>query len=124
MKLPAASGWRIKKTIIKFLHNYLRNDIERYCEMPLSLQEILEWLDGDLPSQKDDELTYACIICGNHPFFLGHIEKSNPNRLLDYSLCVKCYNDPNSHRIAEKIINYYETTVRCNPSLLDHWGEC
>ena len=34
-----------------------------------------------LLEEKEDELPYDCLICGNRPFFIGHIEKSNPNRI-------------------------------------------
>jgi hypothetical protein len=85
----------------------------------------LEDLRRDLLYEKEvEEQSYRCFICGNHPFFTGSIEKSNPNRSFRYRLCRECYEKPESKSIVEKIINYYETTLRCNPSLLDHWGEC
>ena len=82
--------------------------------------ELHDWL---LEEEKD-ELPHGCLICGNRPFFIGHIEKSDPDRMLVYCLCRACYEDPDSDRIVEKIISYYETIRIHNPNLLDHYGEC
>lgn len=83
--------------------------------------ELDNWL---LEEEKEDELPYGCLICGDRPFFIGHIEKSDPNRMLVYCLCRECYEKPESDSIVEKIISYYETTGIDNPNLLDHSGEC
>ena len=77
-----------------------------------------------LYEEEVEEQSYGCFICGNHPFFTGRIEKSNPNRSFRYWLCKKCHEKPKSESIVKKIIDYYETTLRCNPSLLDHRWEC
>jgi len=88
------------------------------------LKEIPENLHRYLSEENGDELTYECLICGDHPFFIGHIEKSNPNRMLIYCLCSKCYENPESDSIVEKILCYYETVRKDNPDLLEHCGEC
>jgi hypothetical protein len=88
-----------------------------------TLKEILEDLDRDLAEEKE-ELLPRCFICGYPPYFTGHLEKSNPTRLLKYYLCQECYQNPESLSIVEKIICYYETTIRDNPDLLNHCGEC
>ena len=87
------------------------------------LKEIPEKLHKYLLEEKE-ELPYGCLLCGNRPFFIGHIEKSNPNRILIYCLCSGCYENPESGSIVEKIIGYYETTREDNPNLLEHCGEC
>ncbi len=92
--------------------------------MASSLNEIPKNLQRYLLEEKGDELPYGCLICGNRPFFIGHIEKSNPNRMLIYCLCWECYEKSESDSIVEKIISYYETTGIDNPNLLDHSGEC
>ena len=84
----------------------------------------LEDLNRNLFEDEEDEQSYGCLICGNHPFFVGHSEKSNPNRLLRYWLCRECYEKPESESIVKKIIDYYETTRRFNPNLLDQSGTC
>ena len=89
---------------------------------------MLKELPGDihqyLSEENEDELPYGCLICGEHPFFIGHIEKSNPNQMLVYCLCSKCYEKPESESIVEKIIGYYETAGKDDSNLLDHCGEC
>jgi len=77
-----------------------------------------------LLEEKEEELPYGCLICGNRPYFIGHIEKSNPNRMLIYCLCWECYEKPESDNIVKKIISYYETTRKDNPNILEHCGEC
>ena len=88
-----------------------------------TLKEIPEELHQYLLEEKE-ELPYGCLICGNRPFFIGHIEKSNPNRMLIYCLCWECYENPESDSIVGKIILYYETTRKDNPNFLEHHGEC
>ena len=88
------------------------------------LKEIPEALHRYLLEEKEDELPCGCIICGDRPFFIGHIVKSNPNRMLIYCLCQKCCEKSESDSIVEKIIDYYETTRKDNPNLLYHCGEC
>ena len=87
-------------------------------------KEIPQELHQYLLEEKADELPYGCIICGNRPFFIGHIEKSDPNRMLIYCLCWECYEKQESDSIVEKIICYYETIRNDNPNLLEHFGEC
>ena len=91
-------------------------------EMP-SLKEIPERIHQYLLEEKE-ELPYGCLICGDLPFFIGHIEKSSPNRMLIYCLCFECYERPESDNAVEKIIDYYEITRNNNPNLLEHFGEC
>ncbi len=88
------------------------------------LKEIPQEIHRYILKEKDDELQYDCLICGNRPFFIGHIEKTEPNRMLIYCLCSGCYENPESDTIVEKIISYYETTRKDNPSLIEHYGEC
>ncbi len=83
-----------------------------------SLKEIPEGVHQYLLEEKEGELPYGCLICGNHPFFIGHIEKSNPNKMLIYCLCWECYENSESDSIVEKIISYYETTRKDNPNSL------
>jgi hypothetical protein len=92
--------------------------------MTSSLKEIPEDYSQYLLDKKEDELPYGCLICGNHPFFIGNLEKSNPHRMLTYCLCSECYEKPESDTIVEKIIDFYETARIHNPNLLDHCGEC
>ena len=91
-------------------------------EMP-SLKEIPEGIHQYLLEEKE-ELPNGCLICGDLPFFIGHIEKSSPNRMLIYCLCFECYERPESDNAVEKIIDYYEITRNNNPNLLEHFGEC
>lgn len=77
-----------------------------------------------LIEEKFEKLPRLCLICGNIPFFIGLIEKSNPNRMLIYCLCLECYENSESDRAAKKIIDYYETTRKENPNLIEHIGEC
>ena len=84
----------------------------------------LEDLHRNLLDEEAEEDSYGCLICGNHPFFIGHLEKSNPNRMLTYCLCSECYEKPESDAIVEKILCYYETVRKDNPDLLEHCGEC
>ena len=88
------------------------------------LKDIPEDLHRYLSEEEGEELIHACLICGNFPFFIGHIERSDTNRMLIYCLCQECYEKPESDGIVEKIICYYETTMRDNPDLLNHCGEC
>ncbi len=92
--------------------------------MVSSLNKIPEGIHQYLLGEKEEILPCGCLICGNRPFFIGHIEKSNPSRMLIYCLCWQCYEDPESDSAVEKIICYYETTRRYNPNLLEHCGEC
>ena len=78
--------------------------------MVSSLKEIPEKIHQYLLEEKEDVLPYGCLICGNLPFFSGHIEKSYPKRMLIYCLCWECYEKPESDSIVGKIISYYETT--------------
>ena len=48
-----------------------------------------------LLEQKSEELPKLSVICGNRPFFIGDIEKSNPNRMLVYCICRECYENRN-----------------------------
>ena len=84
----------------------------------------LENLHRNLLEEQKGEHSYECLICGNRPFFIGNIEKSNPNRSLVYCLCSECYEDPESDSIVEKILCYYETVRKNNPDLLEHCGQC
>ena len=88
--------------------------------MTSSLKEIPEDYSQYLLDEKEDELPYGCLICGNHPFFIGHLEKSNPHRMLIYCLCWECYEKQESDSIVKKIIGYYESTKQDNPDLLEH----
>ena len=82
------------------------------------LKEIPQEVHRYILEEKEAALPYGCLICGNRPFFIGHIEKSDPNRMLVYCLCRECYEKPESDSIVEKIIGYYETTGIDNPNLL------
>ena len=84
----------------------------------------LENLHRNLSEEQKGEHSYECLICGNRPFFIGHIEKSDPNRMLIYCLCSECYGKPEFNTIVEKIIDFYETARIDNPNPLDHCGEC
>ena len=77
-----------------------------------------------LMEQKPEELPKHCLICGNHPFFVGLFDKPEINRMLIYCLCIDCYENPDYEGTVEKIICHYETTKRCNPNLLDYCGRC
>ena len=92
------------------------------------LHRYLEYLHrhllGEEEEEEEEEQSYGCIICGNPPFFIGHMEISNPNRMIVYCLCRECYEKPESENIAEKIIRYYEATKKDTPNLIDHLGEC
>ena len=74
----------------------------------MPIEETIEELQRYLLEEREHELPNGCLICGNRPFFTSHIEKSNPNRMILYSLCLECY----------------ETTGKDNPDLLEHCGEC
>ncbi len=88
------------------------------------LKEIPEGIHQYILEEKEDELPNGCLICRNRPFFIGHIEKSNPNQMLIYCLCWECYENPESDSIVEKILDYYEATRKDNPNLLERCGEC
>jgi len=88
------------------------------------LKEIQESLHRYLIEEEKAELPDGCLICGKRPFFIGHIDKSNPNRMLIYCLCWECYEKQESDSIVEKITSFYETTRKDNPDLLEHCGEC
>ena len=90
----------------------------------MPIEETIEELQRYLLEEREHELPNGCLICGNRPFFTSHIEKSNPNRMILYSLCLECYEKPESGSIVIKIIDYYETTRKDNPVLLEHCGEC
>jgi hypothetical protein len=92
--------------------------------MVSSLNKIPAEIHQYLLEKKEDELPYRCLICGNRPFFIGHIEKSNPTRMLIYCLCWDCYEKPDSDSAVEKIISYYEITRQHSPNLLEHFGKC
>jgi hypothetical protein len=87
------------------------------------LKEIPDEVHRYILEDKEAALPYGCLICGDRPFFIGYIEKSNPNRMLIYCLCCKCYENPKSDSVVEKIISYYEITRKDNPNLLEHCGE-
>ena len=89
-----------------------------------TLKNIPEEIHRYLLEEEKDDLPNACLICGNHPLFWGYIEKFNPNRMLIYCLCSKCYEEPDIDITVEKIICYYEIKGRNNPDLLEHHGEC
>ena len=74
------------------------------------LKEIPEKIHQYLIEENENVLPYDCIICGNRSFFIGHIKKSYPNRMLIYCLCWECYEKPESDNVVEKIISYYENT--------------
>ena len=80
------------------------------------LKEIPENIHRYVSEEEGVELAYECLICGNHPFFIGCLEKSNPNRMLIYCLCRECHEKHESDSTVEKIINYYETVRK------DTWG--
>jgi hypothetical protein len=88
------------------------------------LEEIPKAVHRYILEDKEAVLPNRCLICGNHPFFVGHIEKSFPTRMLIYCLCKGCYEKTESAVIVEKIICYYETTRSVNPKLLEHRGAC
>ena len=88
------------------------------------LNDIPEGIHQYLLEEKEDELPYGCLICGSQPFFIGHIEKSDPTRMLIYCLCWECYENPESDSIVDKIISYYETNKKDNPNPLEHCGAC
>ena len=88
------------------------------------LNKIPEKIHQYLLEEKEKELPDRCLICGDRPFFIGHIEKSNPHRMLIYCLCWDCYEKPETDSIVEKIIDYYETIKKDNPNLIEHCGEC
>ena len=76
------------------------------------LEKLPEKIQEYLLDEKIAGLPYGCIICGNRPFFIGNIERSDPKRMLVYCLCLKCYKDPESEYIVKKIIDHYETTTK------------
>lgn len=88
------------------------------------LKEIPEGIHQYLLGEKEEKLPHCCLICGNHPFFIGYIDKSNPNRMLIYCLCRECYEEPEADITVGKIISYYETRGGDNPGLTEHRGEC
>ena len=75
-------------------------------------------------SDEGEKLPSSCLICGNRPFFIGHIEKSNPKQMLIYCLCWECCENPESNIIVEKIIDYYETIRKDNSIRSAYYGEC
>ena len=87
------------------------------------LKEIPEGIHQYLSEENEEELPHGCLICGKSPFFIGHIEKSNPNRMLIYCLCCECYREPEADITVEKIIFYYETKRGDNPGLTEHRWE-
>ena len=94
-------------------------------------KDIKEELIGDLEDfhrnlleeEDEEERSYGCLICGNHPFFFGHFENSKSKLIFRYCLCSECYEKPETEGIVKKIFDHYGTTCRWNPSLLNHWGE-
>jgi len=92
--------------------------------MDSSLKEIPQEIHRYVLDEKEAALPYECIICGNHQFFIGYIEKSNPNRIVIFCLCSECYEKPESEKIVKKILDYYEITRKDNPDLIKHCGEC
>jgi hypothetical protein len=87
------------------------------------LRVIPEDIHRYLSEEEKEELSYRCLICGDHSFFIGHLEKSNPNRMLIYCLCRECYEKPESEGMVEKILHYYETVRKDNSDLSDRCGE-
>lgn len=88
------------------------------------LKAIPENLHQYVLNEKEDTLPYRCLICGDRPYFTGYIEKSNPIRILLYRLCQECFENPDSDNAVERIIDYYETTRKDSPDLLEYCGEC
>jgi len=88
------------------------------------LSDIPSKLYNLLLEENSEELPNPCLICGNSPFFIGHIKKLNPNRILIYCLCEACYENPESDNSVKKIICYYETIRKNNQNLLEYCGEC
>ena len=88
------------------------------------LNEIPEGIHKYLLEEKEEELPYGCLICGQQPFFIGHIEKPDTNGMLIYCLCWDCYEDPESERAVERIIYFYETARNENPNIVEQCGTC
>lgn len=103
--------------------NTFRGIFEDFKSIPM-LKELPEYLHHHIKAEAEEESSYACLICGTLPFFIGYLEKSNPNRMLVYCLCFECYEKPESEITVEKIIDYHESARLDNPNLLDLWGEC
>ena len=81
------------------------------------LKEIPQTVHRYILEEKEAAIPDGCLICGNLPFFIGLLEKSNPNRMLIYCLCSGCYEIPESAGIVEKIISYYETVRKDHPDI-------
>ena len=79
------------------------------------LKYITEEIEDDLPS--------VCLVCGNSPFFIGYIEKTNPTRMLIYCLCNECYEELEADITVNKIICYYEAKRKNIPGLTRHLRE-